>query len=669
MVNSQPYFRLENSSMFDFIRQHQRWMQGILILLILPSFAFFGVQSYTSFMNREPELATVDGSGITLSDFNRARKAQLDQYQSVLGGQFDPATLDTAEMRKQVLNNVIDQKTVALAAEKGRFTVSDETLRRTIASIPAVQQDGQFSPERYHQILASQGMTATGFENSLRRDLALAQVLSPVSSSVLVPDAVVQKFAALLGEKRVVAVQSFNADGYKKSVIVTPEQINAWYESNQASLQIPESVDIEYLLVNESAASKDITVSDADIDAFYKQNQARYSQPERRRVSHILIEVAPDATPELKKKAQELATDLTKQANAHPPGFSDLAKKFSQDTGSKDSGGDLGWITKGMLVPQVESEIFAVDKGTISGPVESPFGYHVIHVADIQPITVKPLGEVKADIVTEIRKQISSDRFATMSDKMTKLIYDQRDSLKPVADALGLPVLTAQGLSRTGLLPVNQGGSKLEESSPEAVVLNNPKVAQTAFSADVFKSRLNSGVITLSPDTMLALRVSKVNGTHVPPLKDVSEVINSKLTVEKALELAKLAADKRVEELKSGQAASKLKGFDAPLTISRQNRGSLTKEQVDRVMVLDAKVLPQFVSMPAATGYDVIELSKVEAAPQTEPGQLVQLRQELAQALGGAEERAALAVLRQTYKVEMLPAAAKVISGELDEQK
>ena len=118
MVNSQPYFRLENSSMFDFIRQHQRWMQGILILLILPSFAFFGVQSYTSFMNREPELATVDGSGITLSDFNRARKAQLDQYQSVLGGQFDPATLDTAEMRKQVLNNVIDQKTVALAAEK-----------------------------------------------------------------------------------------------------------------------------------------------------------------------------------------------------------------------------------------------------------------------------------------------------------------------------------------------------------------------------------------------------------------------------------------------------------------------------------------------------------------------------------------------------------------------
>ena len=186
MVNSQPYFRLENSSMFDFIRQHQRWMQGILILLILPSFAFFGVQSYTSFMNREPELATVDGNGITLSEFNRARKAQLDQYQAVLGNQFDPAALDTAEMRKQVLNNVIDQKTVALAAEKGRFTVSDETLRRTIASIPAVQQDGQFSPERYRQILASQGMTPTGFENILRRDLALAQVLTPVSISVLV---------------------------------------------------------------------------------------------------------------------------------------------------------------------------------------------------------------------------------------------------------------------------------------------------------------------------------------------------------------------------------------------------------------------------------------------------------------------------------------------------
>jgi len=669
VVNSQPYFRLENSSMFDFIRQHQRWMQGILILLILPSFAFFGVQSYTSFMNREPELATVDGNGITLSEFNRARKAQLDQYQAVLGNQFDPAALDTAEMRKQVLNNVIDQKTVALAAEKGRFTVSDETLRRTIASIPAVQQDGQFSPERYRQILASQGMTPTGFENSLRRDLALAQVLTPVSSSVLVPDAVVQKFAALLGEKRVVAVQSFNADSYQKSVKVTPEQINAWYESNQASLKIPESVDIEYLLINESAASKDITVSDADVDTFYKQNQARYSQPERRRVNHILIEVGADATPEAKTKARDLAADLTKQANAQPKDFSDLAKKFSQDTGSKDSGGDLGWITKGMLVPQVESEIFTLEKGKISGPVESPFGYHVIYVADIQPVTVKPLGEVKADIVSEIRKQIAADRFATLSDKLTKLIYDQRDGLKPVADALGLPLLTAQGLARTGLLPVSQGGSKLDESSTEAVVLNNPKVAQTAFSADVFKSRLNSGVITLSPDTMLALRVSKINETRVPPLKDVSEVIRDRLAVQQATELAKAAANARVEELKSDHSATKLKGFDAPMTISRQNRGSLTKEQVDTVMILDAKVLPQFVAIPATAGYDVFELSKVEAAPEPEPGQLTQLRQELAQALGGAEERAALAVLRQTYKVEMLPAAAKVISGELDEQK
>ena len=655
--------------MFEFIRQHQRWMQGILILLILPSFAFFGVQSYTSFMNREPELATVDGIGITLSEFNRARKAQLDQYQNALGGQFDPAALDTATMRKQVLDNLIDQKTIAIAAEKGHFTVSDETLRRTIASLPAVQQDGQFSSERYKQILASQGMTAAGFENTLRRDLSLSQVLSSISGSVMVPEAVVQKFAALLGEKRTIAVQVFNADAYKKGISITPEQISAWYDANQASLKIPESVNIEYLLVNESAASKDITVSDADVEAFYKQNQARYSQPERRRVSHILIEVAAEAKADIKAKAQELAAELTKQAEARPKEFADLAKKYSQDSGSKDSGGDLGWIAKGMLVPQVESSIFSLEKGKIAGPIESPFGYHVIYVTDIQPVTVKALADVKADIVSEIRKQIAADRFATMSDKMTKLIYDQRDSLKPVADALGLPISSAEGLSRSGLLPPDQGGSKLADSSAEAVVLNNPKVAQTAFSPDVFKSRLNSGVITLSPDTMLALRVSQINEAHVPALTEVTELIRQKLSVEKAIELAKAAALKRVDELKADHSAIKLKGFDPAITVSRQSRDSITKAQLDTVMTLDAKSLPQFVALPAAAGYEVIALNKVEAAATPEPGQLTQLRQELAQALGGAEERAALAVLRQTYQVELLPTAAKVISGELDEPK
>ena len=154
--------------MFDFIRNHQRWMQVVLLLLIVPSFAFFGVQGYTSFMSSEPELATVDGKGITLGEFNNARRAQLEQYRGMLGAQFDAAAFDTPFFREQLLNTLIDQRAVAIAATKGGYSVSDETLRRSIAAIPAVQQDGQFSPERYKQVLAAQGMTTAAFEQGLR---------------------------------------------------------------------------------------------------------------------------------------------------------------------------------------------------------------------------------------------------------------------------------------------------------------------------------------------------------------------------------------------------------------------------------------------------------------------------------------------------------------------
>ena len=177
-------------------------MQVILLLLILPSFAFFGVQSYTSFMSNEPELASVDGKGITLGEFNNARRAQLEQYRNMLGAQFDAAAFDTPAFREQLLNTLIDQRAIAIAATKGGYSVSDETLRRSIAAIPAVQQDGQFSPERYRQALAAQGLTTAAFEQGLRRDLTLAQVLQPVGLTARVPTEVGQKIFALITEQR-----------------------------------------------------------------------------------------------------------------------------------------------------------------------------------------------------------------------------------------------------------------------------------------------------------------------------------------------------------------------------------------------------------------------------------------------------------------------------------
>jgi len=654
--------------MFDFIRNHRRWMQLILLLLILPSFVFFGLEGYTSFMSKEPELASVDGQAITLGEFNRARTAQLEQYRSALGAQFDPAAFDTPLFREQLLNSLVDQRTVAAAASKGKYSVSDETLRRTIASIPAVQQDGQFSSERYRQVLAAQGMTPASFELGLRRDLAIAQVLQPIGLTARVPVEVAKNILALVTEKRVVSRQVFSAESFAKSVEVSEADIKQWYDANQDQLRIPENVDLQYLVLNEDAATNEVKVSDADIESFYKQNQARYGQPERRRVSHILIEVPASADEATKAKAKARAEDVAKRAAASPKDFAALAKEFSQDSGSASQGGDLGWISKNMLVPQVEQAVFGLEPGKISGVIESPFGFHVLNVLELQPASIKPLAEVKDDVALEIRKQLAAERFADMAGKLTNLVYDQRDSLKPIADALNLKVLTIKGLSRDGLLTAQQRDSGTEPSQAEQTILGNPKIRQTAFSNDVLKEKLNSGVIELSPDVLVALRVDAVHPAHVPPLDKVSARIRDILVAERSLAAAEAAGSKTLETLKADKPAEPT-GFAPAMSVTRQSPEKLSREELEAVMSANAKSLPVYLGVKSSNQYSILILSKVEEAAAPDPAQVTQLQLQLSQAWGAAEEQAALKILRQTYKVKVLPDAAKVISGELDSAK
>lgn len=653
--------------MFDFIRNHQRWMQVILLVLIVPSFVFFGVQGYSSFMASEPELVSVGDQPITLGQFNQARSAQLEQYRNALGSQFDPAAFDTPSFREQLLNRMIDERTVALAAAKGRYSVSDETLRRTIAAIPAVQENGQFSSQRYRDVLAAQGMTPTTFELGLRRDLAIAQVLQPIGLTARVPAEVAEKILALLTEKRVVERRSFAAADYVQSINVTEADIKKWYDDNQAKLLIPENVDVQYIVLNEESASKDIKVTDEKIDSFYKQNQARYGQPERRRVSHILIELPASANDALKAEARTKAEDIAKRAKLAPQNFAALAKEFSQDTGSANQGGDLGWISKNMLVPQVESAVFDLEKGNISGVVESPFGFHVINVVDVQPASVKPLAEVKEDITNEIRKQLAAEQFAQLASKLTSLVYDQRDSLVPISTALNIPVKTTTGLTREGLLaaPQRQG---VEPSELEQTILGNPKVRQAVFSADVLKEKLNSGVIEVSPDVIVAVRVSAIHPAHVPALANVSEQIKQYLTAERSLAAAKAAGLKELEALKAAPN-TEAKDFDAAVDVTRQQPASLSREQLEAVMSLNPTQLPRFVGVEGPEQYTILKLSKVEPGPKPELAQVNQLQAQLSQAWGAAEEQAALQVLRKEFNVKMLPDATKLISGELDAAK
>lgn len=648
--------------MFEFIRSHRRWMQFILLILIVPSFFLVGIQGYDSFMRQEPELATVDGQPISRAEFDQAHRNQLEQFRQRMGAQFDPAVIDTPAMRESLLNQLINQRLLASVAVDNRFTVSDETLRNTIAAIPEVQDNGRFSPERYRQVLAAQGMSPTSFEAGLRRDLAVARVLEPVGQSSRAPTEVVASLETALTQQRTVQTRRFAAADFRSQVTVTPADIQAWYDANKQQLQVPEQVQVQYLVLDEAAATQGIQVKDEDLTAYYEQNKNRFGQPERRRASHIMIELAPGASEDARKAARIKADDLARQAAADPAQFAELARKNSQDAGSAANGGDLGWLAPGMLTGPLEKAIFGQAKDQVSGVVESPSGLHIVKVTEIQPAAIKPLAEVKDQITGEVRKQLAAVRFSEMASQLNKQVYDQRDSLQPAADAVGLKLRTASGVTREGLLPADKAGPGSAADSPDAALLDNPRVRQLLFSPDVLREKQNSGVIELSPATMMAVRVAAVEPAHVPALDKVSETIRAKLLDERSAEAAKKAGEAALAADKANPSAAP-EGFSAAVTVSRQNPKDLPQAVVDAAMRLPATQLPGYAGVQSGADYTLVRLEKVEAGT-VDAAAKDRLTQQLSGGLGQAEIEALLKMLREQYKVQVLPSAAEVIRGE-----
>lgn len=637
-------------------------MQLVLLLLVVPAFAFFGIEGYVGFMSKDKELAEVNGVTITQPEYDAVHRNQLEEIRRVLGAQFDAEAIDTPAFRERILNDMINQRVIAEAAMQGRYSVSDEQVRQTIADIPAVQENGVFSAQRYRQVLAAQGMTPADFENRVRSDLIIAQVLGPVGSTAAAPNRVADDLMAALTQERTVSLRRFNAEGYEGDVEVTEADIEAWYQDNQAELRLPESVNISYVVLDEAAASQGLSVPESEIQAYYQQNQARYGQPEQRRVSHILREVPPDADQATKDAARAKAQDIADQLKADPDQFAILAAELSQDPGSSSQGGDLGWISKDTLVPEVEEAVFKLEPGVISDVIESPFGYHVATVTQVQPASIKPVDQVREDIESEVLRQMASVRFADLATSLTNLVYDQRDALAPIAQQLGLELRQAQGVARTGLLPNDLFKRTTPVPDDQLQIVNNPRVLQVAYSPDVFQDRFNSGVIEIAPGTIVALRVDEVNPSAVPPIAEVSDVIRERLIADGARRLAQQAGQAALSVIADGTQPPI--GFTAAEVVSRQDPRNLTQVELDAAMKVPQKDVPKVIGVDTPAGYSLLDVKSVaEGEPMPEQNQ-AQFKGQLAQAWGQAEEQAALAILRRLFNVQVLPDAQALISGQ-----
>ena len=624
-------------------------MMGLLFLLIIPSFAMFGIEGYSRFNDKGSVVANVNGQKISQSEWDAAHKREVDRIRASMPN-IDVKLFDTPEAKYATLERLVRDQVIAAAAQKLQLVASDTRLARELQQSPAIAAlrtaDGKLDMERYKQLAASQGMTPEMFEMQVRSDLSNRLVIQGVQASAYATVAQTQTAMNAFMQRREVQILNFPAADYLGKVTVSEADIQAYYDKHKEKYQSAESADIEYVVLDIESLRQSIALNEQDLKTYYEQNLQRLSSKEERRASHILITAAKEAPDAEKKAARAKAEELLKSVKAKPASFAEVARKNSQDPGSAVKGGDLDFFGRGAMVKAFEDAAFSMKKSDISDLVESEFGYHIIQLTDIKAAKAQSFESLRPSIEADLKKQQAQRKYAEMAETFSNTVYEQSDSLKPVADKLKLNIQKANQVARQA---VQAKG-----------VLSHPGLLQALFSEASLQKQRNTEAIEVAPSTLVSARVVKHQPAATLPLAEVKDFVKRALTQEKASEMAKAQGEQRLTALKASTGADNL---PSAIVISREKTQKQLPKVVDAVLRADPNKLPSINGVDLGDqGFAVVRVTKV-LPPETENKALmVQAQQQFTQLWGTAETQAYIAHLKTLMKAEILvtkPSAAK----------
>jgi peptidyl-prolyl cis-trans isomerase D len=628
--------------MFDLVHKHKHFAQLVLGLITLP-FAFFGVDYYFRRGGGEQTVANVGGDKISQAEFDDLMRDQQQRMRQALGGNFDPAMLDTPEVRYALLDQLVNQRLLENRARADRLRVNDRQLSQFIAGLPPFQEAGKFSAEKYREVLAAQGMSPLMFEQRVRGELVLAPLQEPIANGGIVAQSSVQRFLALSEQKRDVAVATVAAEPFEKSVKVSEADVKAFYDANPTAFQTPEVAKIEYLMLTQDAIAAQIKVDPAEVKQAYEANAKQYTTNEERQASHILIAVKPDASDAAKAAAKQKATELAAKARAKPDSFAELAKANSQDPGSSAQGGDLGSFGRGAMVKAFEDAVFAAKVGDIVGPVQTDFGYHVIKVTGITPSHVQSFDEVKGRIEAEVKRQKAAQKFAGAADQFQNLVYEQADSLAGAAKALDLKVETTPFVTRAQV---------------QALALNNAKFVQALFSPESIQGKRNTEAIEVGPNALMAGRIVEHKPAAPRPLAQVQDEIRAQLVRKAATDLAEKAGREKLALLEQGKESEAGLAFGKPVAITRnQVQPGFTPDALKAIFAAEPRKLPAYTGATNERGYAIYRIEKVIDAPAPDAAKLAAATARVGGDVGRELMGAYLASLKASVDVKINQAA------------
>ncbi|CAH0526595.1 peptidylprolyl isomerase [Vibrio hippocampi] len=501
----------------------------IILGLIILSFVFAGVGSYIAGGNANTA-AIVGGTEIGRGDLEQAYQNERDRMQAQLGEYFSTLLADpsyVASLRKSVLDRMINDVLLEQYAQSLGLRIGDEQIRQMILEMPQFQSNGQFDSEIYQATLRRAGFSADSFAEYLRRDLVRTQLLSAIQSSEFALPNEVKLQGELLTQTREVRTFTLPLKQFAEQMELTTEEVDKYYQDHAEQYTRPEQVKIAYIEISAEALKQNIQVSDEQVQQYYQENISKYSTSEQREVSHILVQGDDEA------KAQAILDELNAGAD-----FAALAKEKSEDIGSSEEGGSLGWIERDVMDPAFEEAAFALKNvGDHTGLVKSDFGYHIIQLDQVKASETKPLAEVKDEIVAELRDQLAVDEFYNLQSELEKVAFEFPDSLEDAAQATGQSVQTTDFVSQA--------------DAPQ--VLQSSAVMQAIDSPEVKEDGLNSEVLEVAPEHIVVVRVEDLRPETVLPLDEVKTRVETELANIKGEQAAMELAVELVNSLKQGQ--------------------------------------------------------------------------------------------------------------------
>ena len=530
------------------------WAMAIIVLIVL-SFVFAGVSSYVS-SSGVTAAAEVNGEEISQQDVERAYQSQRARLEAQFGESIGALFSDEnylRDFRLNVLDRLIADTLVLQKAEELGLRVSDKQIREAIVQMPEFQTAGTFDNERYLMLLRQNGFQPASFSDYMRQQMTREQLARAVSASDFALPAEVTLANALQQQTRNAEYLIVDSAPFASEVELTDEEVTTFYEANLAQFDTQEKVNIAYVVLSVDDLKGDVTVSDEEVEQYYTENNLLYKTAEERRVSHIIIEFGDDEAA-AKAKAEALVAELANGAD-----FATLAQENSDDTFTAENGGDLDFITAGMMDEAFDKAAFSLAQvGDVSDVVETEFGFHIIKLTDIKPEEVTPLAEVSEEIRNQLATDKATDRFYSLQNDMANLAFEVPDTLEDVAGVANKPVKET-GLVSAQLVPAP---------------LNVPAVTSRVFDPAFIEEGLNSDLIELDDDTIAFVRIAEHEPQRTQSLDEVRTRILAQLRAEKAQQAAADWATNVVEQIKAGETPSLELG---DVTLSWESKEALTR--------------------------------------------------------------------------------------------